>query len=148
MGIPANNDMFKEHSWYFRNALVRASYKGLNISPTTEFVEKFLRNVILGEKNELRNRDMLVGASLPQSTTQSATEDNPKSNICTLNCTLEESAVLRCIETNPKMTQKEMAATIGKSERTIKTITSALVNKGIIIRRNGRRNGWWEITSN
>lgn len=54
--------MFKAHSWYFRNALVRASYKGLNISPTTEFVEKFLRNVILGEKNELRNRDMLVGA--------------------------------------------------------------------------------------
>ena len=48
MGIPATNDMFKHHSWYFRNALVRASYKGLNISPTTEFVERFLRNVILG----------------------------------------------------------------------------------------------------
>lgn len=31
MGIPATNDMFKEHSWYFRNSLVRASYKGLNI---------------------------------------------------------------------------------------------------------------------
>ena len=26
-----------------------------------------------------------------------------------------------------------------------KTITSTLVEKGIIIRRNGRRNGWWEI---
>ena len=145
MGIPANNDMFKEHSWYFRNALVRASYKGLNISPTTEFVEKFLRNVILGEKNELRNRDMLVGSSLPKPTAQSATEDSPKSNICTLNYTLEETAVLRCIETNPKMTQKEMASTIRKSERTVKTITSNLVEKGIIIRRNGRRNGWWEI---
>ncbi|MYM12439.1 winged helix-turn-helix transcriptional regulator [Muribaculum intestinale] len=145
MGIPATNDMFKEHSWYFRNALVRASYKGLNISPTTEFVEKFLRNVILGEKNELRNRDMLVGTSLPNPTTQSAAEDSPKSNICTLNYTLEELAVLRCIETNPKITQKEMAATIRKSERTVKTITSNLVEKGIIIRRNGRRNGWWEI---
>lgn len=43
------------------------------------------------------------------------------------------------------MTQKEMALTIRKSERTVKTITSALVEKGIIIRRNGRRNGWWEI---
>ncbi len=145
MGIPATNDMFKEHSWYFRNALVRASYKGLNISPTTEFVEKFLRNVILGEKNELRNRDMLVGTSLPNPTTQSAAEDSPKSNICTLNYTLEELAVIRCIETNPKITQKEMAATIRKSERTVKTITSNLVEKGIIIRRNGRRNGWWEI---
>ena len=145
MGIPATNDMFKEHSWYFRNALVRASYKGLNIAPTTEFVERFLRNVILGEKNELRNRDMLVGASLPAPAIQSVTEDSPKSNICTLGCTLEETAILRCIESNPKMTQNEMALTIRKSERTVKTITSALVEKGIIVRRNGRRNGWWEI---
>lgn len=47
MGIPATNDMFKEHSWYFRDALVRASYKGLNISSTTEFAERFLRNLPL-----------------------------------------------------------------------------------------------------
>lgn len=147
MGIPATNDMFKEHSWYFRNALVRASYKGLNISPTTEFVERFLRNVILGEKNELRNRDMLVGASLPAPSVQSAMTDAPKSKICTLDCTLEETAVLRCIESNPKMTQKEMASTIRKSERTVKSITSGLVEKGIIVRRNGRRNGWWEIVN-
>lgn len=147
MGIPATNDMFKNHSWYFRNALVRASYKGLHVSPTTEFVELFLRNVILGEHNELRNRDMLVGATLPKTEVQSAILNNSKSIICTLNCTLEETAVLRCIETNPRMTQKEMAATIGKSERTVKSITSALVEKGIIIRKNGRRNGWWEISN-
>lgn len=145
MGILATNDMFKEHSWYFRNALVRASYKGLNISPTTEFIERFLRNLILGENNVLRNRDMLVGASLPQLSVQSATDDGPKSKFCTYNCTLEETAILRCIESNPKITQKEMASTIRKSERTVKTITSTLVEKGIIIRRNGRRNGWWEI---
>lgn len=145
MGIPATNDMFKEHSWYFRNALVRASYKGLNVSPTTEFVELFLRNVILGEHTELRNRDMLVGATLPKTEIQSAISNDSKSRICTLNCTLEETAVLRCIVSNPKMTQKEMAKAIGKSERTVKTITSALVEKGILTRRNGRRNGWWEI---
>lgn len=145
MGIPATNDMFKEHSWYFRNSLVRASYKGLNISPTTEFIERFLRNLILGENNVLRNRDMLVGESLPQPSVQSATDDSPKSKFCTFNCTLEETAILRCIESNPKMTQKEMALSIRKSERTVKTITSALVEKGIIIRLNGRRNGWWKI---
>lgn len=145
MGIPATNDMFKEHSWYFRNSLVRASYKGLNISPTTEFIERFLRNLILGENNVLRNRDMLVGESLPQPSVQSATDDSPKSKFCTFNCTLEETAILRCIESNPKVTQKEMALSIRKSERTVKTITSALVEKGIIIRLNGRRNGWWKI---
>ena len=147
MGIPVTNDMFKEHSWYFRNALVRASYKGLNISPTTEFVERFLRNVILGEKNELRNRDMLVGVSLPTTSAQSITTPNPKSQFDTLNCTLEELAVLKIIEDNPKITQTEIAKSIKKSASTVKRITSDLVKKGIISRRNGRRNGWWEILS-
>lgn len=146
MGIPATNEMFKEHSWYFRNALVRASYKGLNIYPTTEFVEKFLRNVILGEKNELRNRDMLIGASLPMSMPKSTTIPNSKSQIDTLNCTLEELAVLTAIENNPKITQTEIAKSIKKSASTVKRITSTLVEKGILIRRNGRRNGWWKIT--
>lgn len=145
MGIPATNDMFKEHSWYFRNALVRASYKGLNISPTTEFVERFLRNVILSEQNELRNRDMLVGSSLPKSEIQSLSTDTPKSQFDTLDCTLEELAVLRTIEANPQITQTEIAKAIKKSASTVKRITSALVEKGILIRRNGRRNGWWEI---
>lgn len=148
MGIPATNDMFKAHSWYFRNALVRASYKGLNISPTTEFVERFLRNLILGENNELRNRDLLVGASLPKSTHQSITTPNSKSQIDTFNCTLEELAVLRVIEDNPKIIQTEIAKYIKKSASTVKRITSVLVEKGILIRRNGRRNGWWEILQN
>ena len=147
MGIPVTNDMFKEHSWYFRNALVRASYKGLNITPTIEFVERFLRNVILGEKNELRNRDMLVGVSLPATSVQSITMPNPKSQFDTLNCTLEELAVLKIIEDNPKITQTEIAKSIKKSASTVKRITSDLVKKGIISRRNGRRNGWWEILS-
>lgn len=141
MGIPATNDMFKEHSWYFRNALVRASYKGLNISPTTEFVERFLRNVILGEYNELRNRDMLVGASLPKSEIQSISSNVSKSQFDTL----EELAVLRVIEENPQITQTEIAKAIKKSASTVKRITSALVEKGILIRKNGRRHGWWEI---
>lgn len=145
MGIPATNDMFKAHSWYFRNALVRASYKGFDISPTMEFVERFLRNVILGEKNKLRNRDMLFGASLPKYTPQSITMSDSKSQFDTLNYSLEELAVIRVIENDPKITQTQIAKSIKKSASTVKRITSALVAKGILIRRNGRRNGWWEI---
>ncbi len=145
MGIQATNDMFKEHSWYFRNALVRASYKGLNVSPTTEFVERFLRNLILGENNVLRNRDMLVGAVLQPTHSQSISACSSKSQFDTLNCTLEETAVLRIIQDNPKLTQSEIAKAIKKSTSTVKRITTTLVEKGILIRRNGRRDGWWEI---
>lgn len=145
MGIPATNDMFKKHSWYFRNALVRASYKGLNISSTTEFVEKFLRNVILGENNELRNRDMLVRADLPLTAGQSINTIPSKSQFDTLDCTLEEFAVIRTIESDPHITQAEIAKVIKKSISTVKRITTTLVEKDILIRKNGRRNGWWEI---
>lgn len=71
-----------------------------------------------------------------------------KCNICTLNCTLEEIAVLNFLREQPKATQKEIAAHIGKSERTVKTITVNLTEKGIIKCKNGKRNGYWEIKTN
>lgn len=72
---------------------------------------------------------------------------NQKSQFDTLNCSLEELAVLRVIENNPKSTQTEIAKSIKKSASSIKRITSSLVEKDIMVRRNGRRNGWWEILS-
>ena len=61
------------------------------------------------------------------------------------NCTLEELAVLRIVQKKPSVTQKEIAAEIGKSERTVKSITVALQEKNIIQRINGKRNGYWSI---
>ncbi|MBP5421754.1 MAG: winged helix-turn-helix domain-containing protein [Paludibacteraceae bacterium] len=61
------------------------------------------------------------------------------------NCTLEEVAVLRIVQKTPSVTQKEIAAEIGKSERTVKSITIALQEKNIIQRVNGKRNGYWNI---
>ena len=58
IGFEVNNDMFAHHSWYFRNALVRANYKnavmGIDYSP--EYLERFFRNLLLGEQWDLRNR--------------------------------------------------------------------------------------------
>lgn len=46
MGFEADNEPFKENSWYFRNALVRAHYTNIpkGISPTSVFLERFMRN--------------------------------------------------------------------------------------------------------
>jgi len=62
-----------------------------------------------------------------------------------LNCTLEELALLNFIKEKPNATQKEIAAHIGKSERTVKTMTVKLSEQGIMERKNGRRNGYWVI---
>lgn len=58
LGYDATNDIFAENAWYFRNALVRANYTNLkrNIHETTAYLERFIRNLLLNEKNELKNR--------------------------------------------------------------------------------------------
>lgn len=62
LGFDATNDIFAENAWYFRNALVRANYNDLKngVHETTEYLELFLRNLLLDEKNELHNRTMHI----------------------------------------------------------------------------------------
>ena len=58
LGFDVNNDLFAKHSWYFRNALVRANYhniaKGIDYTPI--YLERFFRNLLFGEQWDLRNR--------------------------------------------------------------------------------------------
>lgn len=58
LGFKVNNEPFEKHSWYFRNALVRANYTNMTkgIYMNTKYLEKFFRNLLLNEKNELKNR--------------------------------------------------------------------------------------------
>lgn len=53
-----DNDLFAQHSWYFRNALVRANYRNVakGIEYTPVYLERFFRNLLLGEQWDLRNR--------------------------------------------------------------------------------------------
>lgn len=57
-----NNNLFSEHSWYFRNALVRANYEDLsnNIPKTDEYIVRFLKNLLLDEKHPLKNRELQI----------------------------------------------------------------------------------------
>ena len=62
-----------------------------------------------------------------------------------MNCTLEEMAILRAIQSNNKITQQELAKIINKSKRTVKTITIELQKKSYLNRENGKRNGSWKV---
>lgn len=66
LGFEVENDLFAAHSWYFRNALVRANYQNVakGIERDTSYLEKFFRNLLLGENHELKNRYMIVSSSL------------------------------------------------------------------------------------
>ncbi len=67
MGFEVGNDMFAAHSWFFRNALVRANYRNmrLRVEPDMTPLVHFLRNALLGERHPLRNRDLRVGGEYP-----------------------------------------------------------------------------------
>ena len=66
IGFECNNDMFEQHSWYFRNALVRSNYRNVTkgINQDNTFLVKFFRNLLMGEQHELKNRYMLI--NLPE----------------------------------------------------------------------------------
>ena len=68
LGFNVTNDIFAKNAWYFRNAMVRANYTNLKngVHETTEYLELFLRNLLLGENNPLQNRTMHISGVLKQ----------------------------------------------------------------------------------
>ena len=141
-GLNVENEAFKDHSWYFRNALVRANYSDLKqrIHATTKFLEAFFSNLILGTEYELKNRYLHV-EYVPQSIISKV----PKVQNDTLKCTLEELAVIQAMLEKPTITQTELKDRTGKSLSTVKRIVSSLQEKGYICRTNGKRYGKWEV---
>ncbi len=145
-GFRVKNDAFEKNSWYFRNALVRANYTNLQkgVHSTTKFLEMFFSNLLLGTDYELKNRYMhidYVDVDKPQS----AKQQIPKCQFGTLECTLEELAVLDLIKKNPTIKQQELADITDKSLRSVKRIMKSLQDKNYIRRESGKRYGKWEV---
>lgn len=59
-GFLVSNEIFARHSWYFRNALVRANYNDMKngIAATTRYLDLFFENLLMGGHHELKNRQL------------------------------------------------------------------------------------------
>ena len=145
-GFSVNNDAFEKNSWYFRNALVRANYNNLQkgVHSTTKFLEMFFSNLLLGTNYELKNRYMHVDF-VDENNSKSINPKVPKYQFDTLDCTLEELAVLELVAKDPTIKQQELVEATGKSIATIKRIMKSLQDKNYIRRESGKRYGKWEI---
>lgn len=134
-GFNINNQMFASNSWYFRNALVRANYKNFekNVFEDISFLEKFFLNLLTDSNYELRNRDMHIYSS----------ETDKEEKLSSKQLTLEEQAIINIIRENSDITQENIAKSINKSLRTVKSIMLKMQEKGLIQRENGKRNGIW-----
>ncbi len=130
IGFNVSNDLFARHSWYFRNALARANYKNarLGIDYTTIYLERFFRNLLLGDKWDLRNRYLYVNAS---------EEWNVQPN---LDISANSSQVQDKYRTSTGQVQDKLSIgnayisclvnTIGNQELTVKNMMEALGLKG------------------
>ena len=145
-GFSVNNDAFEKNSWYFRNALVRANYNNLQkgVHSTTKFLEMFFSNLLLDTHYELKNRYMHIDY-VGKSNSQSIKSKVSKYQFDTLDCTLEELAVLELVAKNPTIKQQELVEVTGKSIATVKRIMKSLQDKNHIRRESGKRYGKWKI---
>ena len=85
LGFNVTNDIFAKNAWYFRNAMVRANYTNLQkgVHETTEFLELFLRNLLLNERHPLLNRTMHISGALKKQDIEGEKQDiqNKKQDI-------------------------------------------------------------------
>lgn len=90
LGFDVTNDIFAENAWYFRNALVRANYNDLKngIHETTEFLEVFLRNLLLNENHPLQNRTLHISGTFKEP--GKVNIDSEKANIENKKVNIEE----------------------------------------------------------
>ena len=80
-----------------------------------------------------------------KSTSKSISPKISKYQFDTLNCSMEELAVLERIAQNPTIKQQELVNATGKSIATVKRIMKSLQDKNYIRRENGKRYGKWEV---
>ena len=76
-----------------------------------------------------------------KSTSKSISPKVPKYQFDTLDCSLEELAVLELIAQNPTIKQQELVSATGKSIATAKRLITSLQDKNYIRIENGKRYG-------
>ena len=130
-----NNDLFANHSWYFRNALVRANYEDLSkgINRTEKFLIRFLSNLLLNGEYSLKNREMHILFDTAIDTV------NPQTD--TVNDT-----VYALIKGDNKITANVISERLKMSLSSVRRKIRALKNNGKIERVGSDKTGYWRIT--
>ena len=160
LGFKAANNMFKENSGFFRNALVRANFAdyACGVKRDWSYLEMFFRNLLLGEKNEMKSRYLLIGLT---------EDDKRKIRALSGNCGKENESgnkercgqkkvvrksgqktverLLEFLKDCPQSTQGDMVAFIGVNRSAIQRHLSNLKAAGRLRRIGPDKGGHWEV---
>ena len=162
LGYKVNNEMFAKHSWYFRNALVRANYrniqKGIEYSPI--YLVRFFRNLLLGDGWALKNRYLHIHPTEDWKEQPNLRNTMPTNNpqekvdrkggqktdlVARKGGQKTKDAILQLIATNPSISSIEMAKAIGINRSAISKHLKKLKEEGIIERQGPAKGGKWII---
>ena len=141
LGFDVTNDIFAKNAWYFRNSMVRANYNNLQkkVHETTEYLEAFLRNLLLGEQNELHNRTMHISGSFQADAKLHDPINGP------IKLTERENQLLQLLRESPELTRKVLAEKLRCSDSTVKRELQLLSEKGVLRRIGSKKTGVWVI---
>ena len=157
MGFKVGNDIFAKNSWYFRNALVRANYKNVakGIQQEPEYLEKFFRNLLMGERNELKNRYLHVDYKKTQSRVNTEKSSPDATKKCGKNVPINvlinvpikdrQKKIVAAISKDPHVSATKLAEKFGVTEKTIRRDLLLLKQQNMIIRVGANKNGCWKV---
>ncbi len=141
LGFKAENDLFAQNSWYFRNALVRANYNNYanNVYATMEYLNRFFENLLFGENNILKNRELHI--KFDKKGTDNVTDD------VTDDVTDRNSKIIALIKGDKHISTAKMATILSVSKRTILRDIDKLKQSGQVSREGDEKTGHWVITN-
>jgi len=151
-GFEVENDMFASHSWYFRNALVRANHNDyLNkIFSTNEYLMRFFGNLLLGENNELKNRHLRIDAISEivdeQKSALNINSGGQKPDLGGQKKWSEKVVrLLELIVEKPNITRTELSEALKINPSAVQKHIDKLKNEGIISREGSDKKGVWKV---
>ena len=166
-GFDVGNDIFAENAWYFRNALVRANYSDIRrkINATQQYLDLFFANLLLGENNTLKNRDLRIRpmATEPADVPVNDRVNEPANENVPINDLKNEDVpinvpinvpvkiadiadrVLAALTEDPGATAVQMAEQFGVTDKTVKRALASLKAAGLIERVGSNKTGHWAV---
>lgn len=140
LGFNVTNTLFADNSWYFRNSLVRANYADIQkgVYEDNSYLEKFFRNLILGENNELKNRYLLIGGDL--STTEKIGDNAKIGDKKSAINSRTKQAILDYMKGREFVKARDVAEAINLKPSRTRDYLGELVKDGFIIAEGSNRN--------
>lgn len=151
LGWDVDNDMFAKYAWYFRNALVRANYRNdkLGIEYTPIYLERFFRNLLLGESWDLKSRYLYLTPPEEWKVQPQTSVQNVKTSEKTTKTSEKKQKtsekIIYLLRKNNALSAADLGLQLGRTPRAIEMQLEKLRTLGLIRRIGPDKGGHWEV---